>query len=429
MRMRKLGHGHSVMFFAPHEVDLRIRGLTGKENQKIPISTADILHWAIHETWADIERQAPYWAQRGMVHQSQHETWARFCRGEATSEQLADVWIQPEVNSLVDMYMPSHSTNDPSSTKLHRQIHERCENLGVISLRDIRMDEEQEREVSREIEREYQAIPRNPRAIPMTHSLHPDVINFVRTGVVPSPSQSTAFRHIFATSANNSSVASSGSRPWSPSILATADFCETINWGESESVQGWENDYLRPVQWVISGKMCGKVALVLVSPFEADRLMPEIRISERVHLHLYIPRTTRRMKPADDLRLYAVPPLPPDWIPPWDLIDQLNIFAGQLYLSDHASYVRTCRFLDIHTEDERQKTGSAAARNWFSNPNWSEAEIKNRFEGTRLPLVMQLIAVRRGMNFGETHMGKILDGWPLTEEDFQTSGSRITEYQ
>ena len=56
--MRKLGHGHSVMFFAPHEVDRRIRGLVGKENLNIPVTTADVLHWAINETWSDIQRQA-----------------------------------------------------------------------------------------------------------------------------------------------------------------------------------------------------------------------------------------------------------------------------------------------------------------------------------------------------------------------------------
>ena len=89
--MRKLGHGHSVMFFAPHEVDRRIRGLVGKENLNIPVTTADVLHWAINETWSDIQRQAPYWAQQGMAHQSRYEVWSRFCQGEATSKQLGDV--------------------------------------------------------------------------------------------------------------------------------------------------------------------------------------------------------------------------------------------------------------------------------------------------------------------------------------------------
>ena len=414
--MRKLGHGHSVMFFAPHEVDRRIRGLVCKEKLNIPVTTADVLHWAINETWSDIQRHAPYWAQQGLAHQSRYEVWSRFCQGEATSKQLSDVWVRPEVKSLAEMYMPRHSPED-TSDKLPRQIREHCENLGVLSLRDIRMDEEQEREVSREIEHECQAHVHFSWATPAGHSLHPDVVDFVRTGVVPSPLRSGAFRHIFATRTDNGLVASSGPHSWSPYLLATADFCRAIE--EGGPVEGREDNYLRPVQWVLSGKMRGKDALVLVSPYEADLLMPKIRISEHVHLHVYIPRTTKRMKPTDDLKLYAVPPLPSDWTPPWDLIDQLNVFAGQFYLSDYASYVRLCRFLGIHTEHLPQKAGTVIARNWFSNPDSSDEEIKNRFDGTPLPLVMMLLAARQGMAFAGTHMGRILDGWPLSEEDFR----------
>ena len=70
MRMRKLGHGHSVMFFAPLEVDLSIRAVTGKKDPTIRVTTVDILCWAIHETWTDIQQRAPYWAQQGMNHKS-----------------------------------------------------------------------------------------------------------------------------------------------------------------------------------------------------------------------------------------------------------------------------------------------------------------------------------------------------------------------
>ncbi|KAF8123615.1 hypothetical protein EV363DRAFT_1547333, partial [Boletus edulis] len=412
MRMRKLGHGHSVMFFAPHKVDQRIRGLVAKENPSIKIATADILHWAIHETWNDIQRQAPYWAEQGMSHQSRQEAWSGFCEKSATAKELAEAWVQSELKSLADMYMPSNSPGPTSSAKLPRQIRERCKTLGVLSLRDVRMDEEQEREVSREIERERE-VERLPGVSPATHFLHPDVTEFVKTGIIPSQSQSRAFYHVFAT---GPPAASTEPHTWSPYILATADFCQTIR--ESESVQGQMHRYMRPVQWVVSGKMDGRDALVILSPFEVDRLMPEIRISEHVHLHLYIPRTTKRMKPADDLRLYTVPPLPSDWTPPWDLIDQLNIFAGQLYLSGHASYVRLCRFLGVSAGDLPQNAGTVVLRNWLRDPDASDTEIKNRFEGTPLPLVVYFLAVRRGLNFSGTHMGRILDGWPLSATDF-----------
>ncbi|KAF8422363.1 hypothetical protein L210DRAFT_3571243 [Boletus edulis BED1] len=80
------------------------------------------------------------------------------------------------------------------------------------------------------------------------HFLHPDVVQFVKTGVVPSPSQ-RAFCHVFTTGV---AAGSSERHTWSPYILATADSesCKTIQ--ESESVKGEVNPYLRPVRWVIS---------------------------------------------------------------------------------------------------------------------------------------------------------------------------------
>ena len=49
--------------------------------------------------------------------------------------------------------------------------------------------------------------------------------------------------------------------------------------------------------------------LVLLSPFEVNLLLPDIRASKHVHLHLYSPRTFQRRKPSDDLKLYVIPSL------------------------------------------------------------------------------------------------------------------------
>ncbi|KAF8129962.1 hypothetical protein EV363DRAFT_1417598 [Boletus edulis] len=284
-----------------------IRGLVSKDNPSTSVTTTEILHWAIHETWND-------------------------------------------------------NSNTSSFTTLPRQIRERCDNLGVLSLHDVHMDEEQERP---------------PDVFPERHFLHPDVVQFVKTGVVPSPSQ-RALCHVFTTGA---AAGSSDLHTWSPYVLAIADSCKTIQ--ESESVKGEVNPYLRPVR-----------------QFEVDRLMPEIRISEHLHLHLYIPRTTKRMKPADDLRLHTVPPLPSDWIPPWDLIDHIH---------------RTAVSKRLHIPRQRdvpQNVDAVVLR--------SCVEIKDRFKGTPLPLALHLLAVRTGMDFARTDMGRILDGWALTREDLRS---------
>ena len=409
--MRKLGHGHSVMFFAPLEVDLSIRSVAGKKDPKIRITTADILGWAIHETWADIQQRAPYWAQQGMNHKLRYDAWSRFCRNQLGPEQLSNAWLQPEMKSLTDLYHPSdtkHVNNDLSA--LDPGIRQRCKHLGVLSLPSAQMGEEQEREVNRERERERE-VELPPMALAEKHFLHPDVVSFVNTGIIPPLHSGRAFSPIFTT-LEKSSVVPREADVWSPCILATTDFCKTV---EPDSTEGRMDQYLRPVQWILSSKR--DRVLVVLSPFEADRLLPDIRESEYVHLHLYAPRTSERTKPSDDLQLYSIPPLPSDWTPPWDLIDQLNVFSGQLYLRDYKSYLRLCRFLGVPTT-ESPNDDIAIQRNLFNIPGSFE-EMENMFLGSPLPCVMALLAIRnKGRPFAHTHMGRILQGQVLTKKDF-----------
>ena len=166
--------------------------------------------------------------------------------------------------------------------------------------------------------------------------------------------------------------------------------------------------------------------LVLLSSFEADRLMPDIRASECVHLHVYGPRTSQRMKPSGDLMLYSIPPLPTNWTPPWALIDQLNVLAGQLYLRDYESYLRLCRFLGVPTKEP--SNGMAIRWNLFSIPGSFEG-MEITFSGSPLPSVMALLAVRsRGRPFAHTHMGKIVQGQLLSEKDFEGPASVVIDH-
>ena len=304
-------------------------------------------------------------------------------------------------------------------------IHQCCKSLGALSLPDARLDEEREREVSRENERERETV-RPPWANPASHSLHPDVMEFVKISHLQPHSE--AFRPIFTTLAN-SSAATGEPHVWSPYILATTDFCTTII--EGGSFQGRVDEYLRPVQWILSGEKDEHDVLVILSPFEADQLMPHIRLSEHVHLHLYTPCTTERMKSHDDLKWYTIPALPDNWNPPWALIDQLNVFAGQLYLRDYTSYVRLCCFLGVLTSTEDPAPGNDGPLhcNWFSFLHLLEPEIEITFNDSPLPFVMMLLAIRRrGMGFSKTHMGSILHGRLLTEKDFQDPEPPIVHY-
>ena len=155
-------------------------------------------------------------------------------------------------------------------------------------------------------------------------------------------------------------------------------------------------------------------------------LILDIRLGEHVYLHLYTPSTIKHVRPCDDLKLYSVPPVSSDWNPPWALIDQLNVFAGQLYLRNYTSYVRLSHFLGVPTTD---LPDALVRRNWFKVPGSLDTEIEMTFDNTPLPFVMMLLAIRRrGMGFAETHMGRVLQGQLLTEADFERPEARAVEY-
>ncbi|KAF8551327.1 hypothetical protein OG21DRAFT_1524515 [Imleria badia] len=409
MRMRKLGHGHSIMFFAPLEVDRRIRYVVGK-GPSSAISAMDILQWAIRETCDDIQQRAPHWAQQGMDHASRHAVWTSFCTDELSSKQLSDKWLQPEAKRLEDLYGPRNSSNPAFLTS--PDIHQRCIQLGVPSLRAVSMDEEQEREIIHEAERERQ-VERPPRVPPATHSIHPDVVVFVKTGIIPPNTK--ALRPAFETLDATSAVFNEA-RVWNSPVFATMDFEKTVK-SESSKI----DDYLRPVMWVVSRRGAHNEVLVILSPYEANHLLPEIRSSDKVHLHLYTPRTTRSMKPCDDLTVYSIPVVRAGWTPPLPLMDQLNVFAGQLYLKDYETYIRLCRFLCVYARDLQCEEGIAVGSDGFIAPKNRPRHLHSvhAFQNSPLDSLKILMSLRRkGMRFAPTHLGHLLDGRLLSEDDF-----------
>ena len=405
--MRKLGHGHSVMFFAPLEVDLRIRYVVGK-GPSSDISATNILQWAIRETCDDIQQRAPHWAQQGMDHASRYAVWTNFCRGELPSEELSDKWLQPEAKKLEDLYGP----RNPSSSSLlaSPEIRQRCIQLGVPSARVIDMDEEQEREVIHEVERERQ-LERPAKVLPAAHSIHPDVVAFIKTGIVPSNTR--AFHAAFETLSATSAVFNEA-HVWSSSILTTMDFEKTVISSKTDS-------YLRPVMWIVSGKRVQNDVLVILSPYEVSHLLPDIRSSNKVHLHVYTPRIAKSMKPCDDLALYTIPAFRARWTPPSSLMDQLNVFAGQLYLKDYETYIRLCRFLCVYARDLQCKEDIEVGNDGFIAPRNRPRHLQttHTFQNSPLGSLEKLMNLRRrGIRFALTHVGKLLEGEPLSEGDF-----------
>ncbi|KAG2087459.1 uncharacterized protein F5147DRAFT_588110 [Suillus discolor] len=410
MRMRKLGCGHSVMFFAPPEVDRNIRAVNNKGDTE-DIHVSDILVWAMTETCSDIQHHTPQWIQHGMDYRSRNRSWSSFLSGNVTPAAFASSWLQPEARHLEELYATVPVGYSASRTLVDEDILERFHKLGFSILPDTRLDEEQVREVVNEVELERE-VERPLLEKPAKHVVHEDVRSFIQTGCIREGSG--VFTPIFDI-LTTTSVAIPKSQPWTHHVLASRDFA-TVMHGFSDKT----DNYIRPVNWILSSTASGVPVLAIISPFEVNDLLPDIRASTQVHLHLYTPRVIRMMKPCDDLRLYSIPSLPVQWMPPEALILQLNTFAGQLYFPHYSTYVRLCRFLGIYIEGQGE---FKVQSDGFIRPEDRSSPAANQpdlFEQSPIPMLKALFNIRRkGMGYLPTHIGKMLSARRLTDEDFE----------
>jgi hypothetical protein len=409
MRMRQLGKGHSVMFFAPGEVDRRIRSLfPGGMASDGRIRVLDVLRWTMHETCEDIRHRLPYWAEQGLDHHKRFAAYKKYSTA-GNYEVLRNAWLQPESRTLEEMYLVASGagTNimSPEITCIP-SLTERIERLGVTKSVDVRMAEEQEREVNHEIERERH-IERPPKVQPAEHIIHADIREFVYTGKLPvSPGHISALlMPIYMAGALDSTT------EWSPSPLATTDFISTV----LDNSNGMAlTEYLRPVNWILSSGSGKDSNVIVISPYEANALLPIIRKSKKVRLHIYAPRVMLSMRSFSDLTFYSIPESPKEpWSAPAHVRMELNLFAGQLYFDRREEYERVCVMLALymtHPGAEHYEVDG------FVPPMYRTGE-SSPFAKSKISILKTLVGQRRkGIGYHRTHLGQILNTNPINEE-------------
>ncbi|KAG8733066.1 hypothetical protein FRC10_000455, partial [Ceratobasidium sp. 414] len=143
------------------------------------------------ETCKDLEHHISHWAQQGVEYNRRADAQRDFARS-SNIQTLKHGWTSPESRSLQEMYGVSTSSTVSSESFTQNafgidSLKQRLGFLGVLRLEDPSMDEEQEREVSHEVERERQ-IERPPKSQPAAHSVHEDVRRFIQTGSIPTNS-------------------------------------------------------------------------------------------------------------------------------------------------------------------------------------------------------------------------------------------------
>ncbi|KAL7770262.1 hypothetical protein CFE70_000195 [Pyrenophora teres f. teres 0-1] len=410
MRMRKLGKGQSVIFCIPEEIQTKIMECTSTP-RVTDIEVSDLLAWAITETWADMRRNISLWATQG----HRYEDHKDCLNGVQTTVEQAKEFLEIEAQSLEDRYRPRlrnrcDAMKDWDTTNKNiLEIVKRYRAFEAVSLDAATLQEEQERELSPEIEEERE-VQRPARMEAEEHELHPDLVQLVKTGIFSA--RSDAFVPAFQALKSTSAATQFNLEQFPSDLLVTADFVRTVKPPGGVMSDSYISDsYLRPVQWILSvvsdDQPSGNRRLVILSPFEAEQLVARIKKSDVVTLHLYSPRPTQSYDPLDTLGLYCVG----REFSAGTLsllrsqIVQLNLFAGQLYFKSHTEYVELCMYLGLAWE--APKEGEKLQIDGFIVPPagvWCLAKSPVGF-------LRDYIKTRReGEGIEKTHLGKVLEG-------------------
>ncbi|KAJ7497959.1 hypothetical protein B0H11DRAFT_827261 [Mycena galericulata] len=419
MRMRKLGNEHSVLFFASKEIWTKITDVCVPKPTEI--DSSHVLLWTMHETCTQIRDNGPLWASQGVNFDVRHTACEEQRKGNLSDSALKAILKEQESRSLEELYgaVDLLAQTSEGSTKLQKRIKDRCDDLGFGSARGSRLSEEQERELAHEKEDERE-VERISHALPLDHRVDRRIYAFIQAGTVSNTFIS--FEDCLAKT-SQISLLPDGQIFRGHKLRATTDFRDTVVLPPGLA-KGSMDGYLRGVQWILSSDYSD--VLLLISPFEANELLPTIRKSEGAHLHLYSPRVSRNIRSLETLDAFAVPT--PRHNPPTRMtIHELNLFAGQLFLADKPSMRDLCSMLGLYlgalprhiapgTVDATGFVRVIADRTTLGIGACS-------FASNPLPFLRGLYGWRRkGQGFGLTHIGKILNGNNLDDSEFELGG-------
>ncbi|KAL6876310.1 hypothetical protein HDV57DRAFT_502181 [Trichoderma longibrachiatum] len=423
MRMRKLGKGQSVVFCIPREIEQKILMQRDCESPRAEqITVSDVLCWTISETWLDLRRTVPLWLTQGVRFYEQVALWR-----QSTFESSCDcrVWakkfLEAEAQSLDFRYRPraaleSSELVDRAGLEMRDEFDNRCREFGLKELRSSSLQEEQERELSPETEREWQVEP-PPQVEPRAHACHDDLVHFVEYGKFPT--DFSAFKRAFLALQGTSAADHFDMSDYPSSIWATQDFCATVMM--NETLDNVTDFFQRPVQWILTSSDADNVIdkVVIISPWEVHQLLERIEIYKMVTLHLYAPRTNLAFEPLDRLTLYTVPWRERKPTLPQAMMVELNLFAGQLYLSSFREYAKLCDMLGLARGIPADEI--VLGPDGFIPPGIAVGDVINKsaFKKSPVPFLKVLMKIRRNCEvIVKTHIGKILDGLLLLQADF-----------
>lgn len=428
------------MFLVNEEVEMKIRASAGYGADK-DITVADIIRSVIQETWVDNRRSVRLWEAQGRRAAKAKELWAQAGIDLSTmTSGLAEKFVEDDAKTLKSRYHPTidddNEANEESTDPFIEKINDHCRTFGVNPLDyddfgddyEREQDKQREQQLAPEIEQES-STERPPPATPIIHKKHRDVTNFINTGRA-SP-RIEGFKWAFEVFRNPELHKFIPEKTKSGGLLVTRDFGRSIAMATED---GFSDDYQKPVRWVLTGgpEKQPDLHMIVISAFEANVFMDQIKASPFVCLHIYAPRQNETFQPLDNLQLYTVTGRQTQVIVPDSLRTELNLFAGQLYFKNYKQYLDVHKFLNMAPPSwKNAPPGAEIKPDRFMEVIFEEAYQgpAPRFKTSPVKGMRHLMTCVRGDSraIEKTHMGKLLDGKLLFQEELEERRKRSAD--
>ncbi|KAL9082103.1 MAG: hypothetical protein Q9159_006713 [Coniocarpon cinnabarinum] len=320
------------------EIQKRDDGADEHAHWSLQLPTLPQSYRAVIETWSTTKQDGPQWITQKVHYDAQRRVYIQKDGSIVTRADAIEL-LEGDAQTIEERYVTTLAEPNDDSLLAHQGLDDHLQANAqefAISLRQSSTyAEEQERELSPEIERERGAERPN-REQPYVYAMHTDVLALVRFGTFNKAS--TAFVPAFEVFQQTTARALFTADEFLERIWVTRDFVNTIE----PSVPCNLDEFLKPVQWVLRLRDGEKCSCVVLSPYEANKAMPDVLQYGATELVVYSPRVSRTPRPFDEFSFGGVDHALLQTNNRLDLF--LRLFAGQLYLKNYQQYKNLCRF-------------------------------------------------------------------------------------
>ncbi|PVF94231.1 hypothetical protein CPB86DRAFT_53370 [Serendipita vermifera] len=275
-------------------------------------------------------------------------------KGMIGEKRLAELLCEPHARTVAELYGPA-SCSSPQwlrrlqtlakDNQMGKSILERISEFNLLDLGDGKETEDMEVELMHETEVQWFA-ERPPEATPAKHTKDDAIVELILKG--NRPNFSPEIRRVEHALLGTSLKLPKGFLRVFENFCVTRDFCQTVELPQALE-PGYMDDFIRPVEWLITPNVPNPQFIVAISPFEANEYYHLLKCSSVMRLQCFSPRYTQAMKSLEDLNTFSLPSRPTSTIPQ-ELAHLVNLYSGSLFIRDYQTYLDLCKILRLSFE-------------------------------------------------------------------------------